>query len=243
MMHEFDGRKADRVWGGRSGTHPGRRLRQLVDVHKNKPIIILGNSASLNELDLSLLNRAITIGVQRILRVYEPTYVLIADNEVIKQESERLKACAGKVQFIFAPEHMNAETRKFYDGPWISRGRRVPGADLMNKNQPLPIPLSLNSGFEAVGIAYRMGARCIAIAGIDLWWPSNRPTHCFGDGKSCGCRLSGTQAVYNAFITLRRMLKGHGIDLLSVSPWKTPLSSALGHMSLIDFIHATHVQS
>jgi len=87
------------------------------------------------------------------------------------------------------------------------------------------------SGYEAACIAYRMGAKTIAMIGEDLYWPKGK-THCFGSGKSRGCKLGDSKKKLESFRELKQIYKRRGVGLVSVSPWKTPLRDALGYIPL-----------
>lgn len=208
------------------------RIDDLVDAHQNELVFVLGNSASLNELDLSLLSGYTTIGVQRILEVYEPTYVFIVDQSVIRDQYERMNAVSGRIPLILYPNHMGSKMRKLYGGEWISSGPMTHNADREKKHGPIHIPPSGDSGYEATQVAYRMGARTIALAGIDLHWPRGKETHCYGDGAARGAKLRLAKEKTESFRQLKQIYKRRGVGLVSVSPWQTPLRDAIGYTPL-----------
>ncbi len=211
-------------------------IDNLVDTHKGELIFVLGNSASLNELDLSLLTEYTTIGVQRILQTYEPNYVFIVDQSVIWDEYERMTAVCSRIPIILYPNHMGSKMRGLYRGPWISSGPMSHSADRSVKRGPIHLPTSGDSGYEATQIAYRFGARTIVLAGLDLYWPRGKKTHSFGNGAASGCKLRMAKEKVECFRQLKQIYKREGIRLVSVSPWQTPLRDALGYTPLPDLI-------
>lgn len=211
-------------------------IDDFVDIHKDELIFVLGNSSSLNELDLSLLTGFTTIGVQRILETYEPSYVFIVDSKVIEDQYERMNAVSGRIPLILFPWKMGSKMRKLYPGPWISSGDIHPRAKPDAKHGPIAMPPCGGSGYEATCIAYRMGAKMIALAGEDLQWRSGKDTHCFGSGKARGCKLGNAKQKVEYFRELKQIYKRRGVGLVSVSPWQTPLRTALGYTPLPDLI-------
>lgn len=211
-------------------------LDNYVDVHKGELIFVLGNSSSLNELDLSLLTEFTTIGVQRILETYEPSYVFIVDNKVIEDQYEYMNAVSGRIPLILFPWKMGSKMRALYPGPWISSGNIHPSGNPESKTGTLAMPPCGGSGYEAACIAYRMGAKTIAMAGEDLHWPRRKDTHSFGSGKARACKLGNSKQKVEYFRKLKQIYKRRGVGLVSVSPWQTPLRDALGYTPLPDLI-------
>jgi len=190
----------------------------------------MGNSASLDEMDLDEFDGFTTIGVNRILRLYEPTYVMIVDGSVIQQEYSRLGAYRGKV--LLYPGAMNTRMQQLYPGPWISTGYMSGTADVCSKKGDIHIPSRGNSAYEAAHIAMRMGAKRIAFAGVDMYYPPLKKTHFFGMGAKEGCSMSKVEEIINCFAEMKRSYKCMGIDVVSVSPWNTPLRQRLGYIPL-----------
>jgi len=65
---------------------------------KGKHVVVLGNSPALNEVDLELLDHPsiVTIGINRICRVYQPTAVLFTDPPIVTVEEPLYRAYDGK---------------------------------------------------------------------------------------------------------------------------------------------------
>jgi len=203
---------------------------QIYGRHKDETIIVLGNSASLNGMDLDEFDCFTTLGVNRILRMYEPTYVMVVDHSVIRAEAKRLSKFEGDV--LIFPGSMSSAMKSLYKGPWISTGLMTSNADPCAKKGPLQIPQRGNSAYEAAQIAMRMGASRIALAGVDLYWPPGKDTHFFGSGKKEGCSLCMEENLISDFANLKKSYGYMGIEIVSISPWKTPFRDRIGYIPI-----------
>ena len=116
-------------------------------------------------------------------------------------------------------------------GDWYNTGMMRGDSDPTSKTGPISIGQRGNSAYEATQIAYRMGARRILLAGVDLHWPSKGDTHSFGNGKALGCKLRDPELIVEDFSKLRDNLALGRIELTSISPWDTPLRRRLGYLS------------
>jgi hypothetical protein len=203
-------------------------IETLRGKHASETIIVIGNSSSLNRMDMEIWDRYTTIGTNRLLRTYEPTYLLVVDKSVLRDEHERMMDAMDRVTYLLYPGMMGSEGRQIYPGSWLDTGPMVGGADPTSKTGPIDIGHVGNSGYEATQIAFRMGASRILLAGIDLFWPTNGQTHNFGSGKEAGCRLHKPDEITEDFATLKRLYAHCGVELTSISPWSTPLRRRLG---------------
>jgi hypothetical protein len=206
--------------------HPNDQSK-VYGVHENETILIIGNSASLNGMDFDEFDCFTSIGLNRILRVYEPTYLMVVDGSVIKAEHKRMKKFEGPI--LIYPGNMGSASKRFYDGPWISTGAMTSDCDPTAKKGPIHICRRGNSAYEATQIAMRMGASRIALAGVDLYWPPGRDTHFFGSGRDEGCSMFKEDLIIEDFHKLKKMYGYMGVELTSVSPWETPLRERLGY--------------
>jgi len=205
-------------------------IETLRDKHQGETIIVIGNSSSLNKMDMGIWDGYTTIGTNRLLRTYEPTYLLVVDKSVLRDEHERMMAAQDRVTYLLYPGMMGSEGRQMYPGPWLDTGPMIGGADPTSKTGPIDIGRVGNSGYEATQIAFRMGARRILLAGIDLFWPTSGKTHSFGSGKEAGCRLHKPDEITEDFATLKQLYAHCGVELTSISPWSTPLRRRLGFL-------------
>ena len=207
-------------------------IESLGGKHRGETVVVIGNSSSLSEMDLSILDGYTTLGVNRLLRVYEPNYLLVVDKSVLRDECERMKQFQDRVTYLIYPGTMGSDGLRMYDGPWIDTGPMVGDKDPTATSGPIDIGKVGNSGYEACQIAFRMGAARILIAGIDLFWPSTADTHCFGSGHEAGCRLHKPEVICESFGEMKRLYAQCGVELLSISPWDTPLRRRVGHLDV-----------
>lgn len=211
---------------------PKPTFDQYVNAHPGSTIIVIGNSASLKAMNLGLFDYFITIGVNRLLRLYRPTYLYTGDKSVTRAEIERMAAYVDTVRLIFAGGAVDAGARRELDGRYVYAGDMKGGADPARKRGPIDIGPVGNSGYQATQMAYRMGATTILLAGIDLFWPKCADSHFFGKGQNEKCRLRKPDEIRTAFAHLKDLYSQKGVSLASVSPWKTPLRRSLGYIPL-----------
>ena len=203
---------------------------QIYDKHKGETILIIGNSKSLDGMDFDEFDCFTTIGINRILRVYEPTYLMLADMSVIKDEHERMKAYEGTI--LMFPGITGSAGKRYYDGPWVSTGPMAGRVDHCSKTGPIRIPSRGNTAYECAQIAMRMGASRIAFAGVDLYWPPGKDSHFFGSGAKAGCSIGLVDELTEDFSKMKADYATMGIEMVSVSPWKTKLRERLGYIPI-----------
>ncbi len=208
----------------------GRGLDQatVYGKHPGETIIIVGNSASLNEMDIKKFDQYTTIGLNRILRLYEPDYLMIVDQSCMRDEMERVNAFYGHGTVLLYPGVMNSSLRAKYKGEFVSTGDMNGAADPTSKKGPIHICRGGNTAYEATQIAYRMGATRILLAGIDMYWPPGKASHFFGDGMKAGCKMMVPEWKIEDFAALKKLYASVGIEVTSLSPWKTKFRERMG---------------
>ncbi len=207
-----------------------RPMKSLYRRHRGKLVFVLGNSASLNELNLELLKPHATIGVNRILRTFTPTYLFVVDRSVIRDEHKRMTASkCEKVIFRLA---MNEQSRLLYPGPYTEMEQMSNAGKPTTEKGPIHICRGGNSGYEACHLAFRMGAACIALAGMDMYWPKKGKSHFFGHGRAAGCSLHDPAAKIEDFRYMKHLYRKQGVEMVSVSPWRTYFRNVMEHISL-----------
>ncbi len=205
-------------------------MKTVYRKHRGKLVFILGNSASLNELDLNLLKPHVSIGVNRILRTFTPTYLFVVDRSVIKDEHKRMmKSKCDKIIFRLA---MDGQCRGLYPGPYIEIEQMSNAGKPTTLQGPIHICRGGNSGYEACHVAYRMGAACIALAGMDMYWPKKGKSHFFGPGRAAGCSLHNPAEKVEDFRYMKHLYRKHGVEMVSVSPWRTHFRHVMEFMPL-----------
>jgi len=152
---------------------------------KDKVVVILGNSPALKEVDLSVLDDVVTIGVNRVAGVYKPSALLFTDPPIYYVEKETYDTFEGPIftwhgithsleclkrpnvrYFNLQPEIMNLKHIKWpstLDDPLIREGTTPP---------------------YAIQMAVLGGAKAVGILGVDHSAPDRhargQETHFFG---------------------------------------------------------------
>ena len=200
--------------------------------HEGETIIVIGNSSSLLENDMDEFDGYTTIGVNRILQTYEPTYLFVVDRSVMESEHARMME-SPSIKLIY-PGAMSSRYRKLYTKAWTSLPHMDQRSATTAKTGNIHIPDGGNSGYEAIQMAYRMGASRIALAGIDMYWPPRKHSHFFGDGHAAGCRMPLVEKKIEAFKSLKQDYIDVGVELFSISPWKTEFRDKMGYVPQAD---------
>lgn len=198
--------------------------------HAGETIIVIGNSASLSGMDLQVFDGYTTIGLNRLLRVYRPIYLMVVDQSVLRAEHARMSEASGDVQMLIYPLAMTSTMLRLYAGPWISTGPMNSTCDPTALRGPIHICTRGNSAYEAVQIAYRMGAKRILLAGVDMYWPPGKDSHFFGSGAKEGCTLMQEDAIRKDFLRLKGLYAALGVEMCSISPWKTRFRDMMGYI-------------
>lgn len=185
---------------------------------------VLGNGPSLDEVDLTKLRRERTIGTNRILSKsgYEPGYILFTDIDIWKE----------KVGETFASDMMLASKSKFivrrqlYETINETKLASPPKHKLPEDRTYLfeysdairpayylygPLFRGFLSGYYAAEIAYRMvwPNGTVVLAGMDLSYPDDGPSHAYGDGKvEFGCSDKHFPEAIDALVRLRDAARG-----------------------------------
>lgn len=223
----------------REKTPRGRVLRgvpdisTLVDRHQGETIVIYGNSGSLLKTDLKPLKQFTSIGVNRILRLLWPTYFYTCNDSVIHDESERMKAAVETVTMILFPGLMSTRNKKFIplDFPHVSTGPIAFHGEFLKKSGTLDAGRDTgNSSYQSAQIAYRMGAKRIVLAGNDLTTVHRQPSHFYGAAAK-NCKMGITKMKVEDWSRMNSGYRHAGVELVSCSPWKSPLRDVVGYVA------------
>ena len=198
---------------------------------------ILGNSVGLESLDLASLasdRSCLTIGVNRLLRVFAPEYLLVADLKIIAEERDRLRAAKPKLLVWRKLGAMLAERKTL---PGVRRWTWDVGRAFTPKlRQPClgyepswttgVFLRSGNTGTYAIEAAALMGCTEIRLLGIDLRFDLPR-SHFFGTNKHKGRRITYSprqiKRMVSAYRAIHDRLKTMGVRLINESPIDGPL--------------------
>lgn len=222
--------------------------------HPDEPIILVGNSYSLEGMDLAPLDSHTTIGCNRILRheTIAPTYLMIADREAYCQErdSGRLEEyvkSGGRLllsETIFDPKilgrradmdhsrQLPAQPEPEFDwhswrvGSWHTKLHYDTLVEQLCSCANIVGPM-----IQAAAI---MGAKKIAIIGVDLKWPKEGKSHFFGHGKEVGAfEFVSKSTTMHLLRKAKGDLWARGVEVVGCSPVKnTPFAHTFGNEEL-----------
>jgi len=229
-------------------------IRSLTAAHYERPLIIMGNSHSLNLLPLGKLRKSsiVTMGCNRILESYTPDYLVECDRSAYMDQIDRITTFRGKRLFCTALFDPNRRIRQLpaqelppFD--WYG-WREVPTPKKRRLQAMLPAQVVNATSFErpfisAVSIAFPMiqfalimGANPIGLVGIDLAWPKTGPTHSFGDGRKRGCEPF-PKRTYRCFEKLHAWLHSDPDQrIVNLSPVRGIMDTYFERQEFSDFI-------
>ena len=213
-----------------------------IPVLKDDIVFVVGNSGSLNEMDLSRLSGRFLVGANRILRKMPVSCLVIADGNVYRQEFTRLQDTGCYVVVSDSMLHglvKEASTlvpradRTFFFKIDIEARYCELKSDMFGRSR--------NTGCYAVETAYRfLGGRkgtTIALLGMELRWRNLEQSHFFGGGEvhTLKCRPHFAPGV-EAMKAISKILKTQGIKLVNLSPWDGPLDAFVPREAFSYFI-------
>ena len=223
--------------------------------------VLVGNSYSLDSLDLSLLKDVDTIGCNRILRhsTFVPLFVMIADREAYCQERD-----SGRLEEYVVNDGDLLLSETIFD-PKI-QGRR---ADMSHERQVgvQPEPEfdwwswrvgSWNTDFNfetfnevicscanivgpLIQAAVIMGAKRIGVVGVDMKWPKKGKSHFFGDGREVGAfPFVSLRMTMHMLARMKSLLEKRGVEIVNLSPVQgTPFAQVFGNHDYEEFVQGT----
>jgi hypothetical protein len=147
---------------GAGGGRESNLLPRIEGIHRGELILVLGNGPSASEIGRhrNELSGVTTIGVNRILSLFEPTYLLFLDMKVwltdrdLIQKSRAIKFCSDRIPVPFFNR--------------FARYRSKTRDDVLSDSYATGLFWSRSSVVPAVNLAYLFGASAIALIGVDL---------------------------------------------------------------------------
>jgi hypothetical protein len=177
-----------------------------------------------------------TIGTNRVLRTFVPTWLLIADLIVLAEEETRLHSAKPGLLTLHglaveAEEKMRGlDVWTFWVGEPFMPKPRLPylGCELSWKHGRLV--RTGNTGTYALEAAALMGFTEIRLLGIDLRFDLAK-SHFYGVNKHRGHRIrhkpSHIRRVVQSYGALHDILADHGVRVVNESPIEGPLDEVL----------------
>ena len=207
-----------------------------------KKVVVLGNSTALNHVNVELLKKVFTIGVNRICRVFTPDVLLFTDPPILKSEEEYFKKFAGPIL-----------TWQSYEKSWIHSNPNLRFFNLTPvteiaawkwpKKKTDPLIRQGTTPSYCLQLAVLGGAKSVGILGIDFSAPSiaaSGKTHFYGNGYQQGSTGGGDWRPENAefFTKFPSWALTFGTSVFNLSPFKdTPIHKAnWPKVSLEDYV-------
>jgi hypothetical protein len=178
---------------------------------------------------------------------------MIADREPYIQERDagRLKEYEGTLMLsetIFDPEIKGKRADKddsrqypaqnepdfawhsWRVGAWHTKNNWETFGDLLGSGMNIFLPM--------LQAAVIMGAKKIGVVGVDMAWPKDGDSHCWGAGQSAGAyppaSLKNTLAIFRRS---RKQLSDKGIEVHNLSPIRpSPFGRIFGYTSYQEFV-------
>lgn len=185
-------------------------ISKILDIHKNKPAVVMGCGPSLNRFNLDFCKDKITFGTNGIGHKYVPNYWIILCSVAWDRHKQiLLKNKNNTIPLIGWPVYQCKEFTKFYYRPYNSVG--------LSKYE---IYTGATAGFTGVALAYIMGCNPIYVTGIDNNFTKATPTHFYGTESYPKWKLV-ERIVRSSFQKANEITKRNGVKLINVSPIST----------------------
>lgn len=182
-----------------------KRLSEFRAIHPNGKIVVCGCGVSL--LDFKVHHSQwITIGVNDVPALFEPTYLLVTDHPHRFQGKRKdlINKSNSKYLFTCAKGWRHPRMVHFDLGT----------TDVKYLDDPNKIDHFVNSPYVAVGLAYKMGATKIGLVGVDF---INGHFYNTKDGAHPVVQSNSLTRVNIAYGKLKDALKKKGVELYNLS--------------------------
>ena len=137
-------------------------MKSLHNKHKGKPFFILGCGCSINWLDLTLIDPFISIGVNRIVYAYHPTYWMFIDHPIVKEFGKKIDLrIIGSQILCWSHAKHNTNGAMVFEQ---SKNRRCNKLERGYNG----LTFGHTTTFTAMHMAYIMGASSLVLCGVDL---------------------------------------------------------------------------
>ena len=137
-------------------------MKSLEGKHKGKPCFILGCGYSVNLVDLSKLDKYVTIGVNRIVYSYFPTYWIFIDHPIVKEFGSKIDLKVIGSQIVCWEQ-----ARFTTHGAMVFHTHKNRRANILDPKSE-GLQFGNTTSFAALHLAYLMGCNPIAFIGLDL---------------------------------------------------------------------------
>lgn len=186
-----------------------KKLNEFHNIHSGKKIVVCGCGISLLEFKEHHQD-FITIGVNDVPALFDPTYLVITDHPVrfSKARQDLVNGSNVKAMLTCVKGWRHERMAMF------QLGKKGIG----NLNDPNLVDHFLNSPYAAINIAYKMGARTIGMIGVDF---SEGHFYSPKDGKHSLARMGYMRDINAGYRMIRRELETNGARLYNLSQIST----------------------
>ena len=183
-----------------------KRLREFIGIHYGQDIIVCGCGTSLLGFE-EHHSDYITIGVNDVPKLFEPTYLVVTDHQGRFKEQRRKDLVN------------NSKAKRLFTCAAGWRHKNIVHFDLgekalKNLDSQHKIDHFVNSPYVAACLAYKLGARNIGIIGVDF-----NTGHFYNpkDGKHPVLQMNYLKQVKAAYSLLHSQLKLRGVAMYDLS--------------------------
>ncbi|WOO43007.1 6-hydroxymethylpterin diphosphokinase MptE-like protein [Rubellicoccus peritrichatus] len=167
------------------------QLVRFKDMHKGERCFIIGNGPSLNQIDLGLLSREVTFGVNGIFYMtrrsgFKPTYHVIEDNHVVEDNLEAIRAFRPQARFLpekYAELIGDSDETFYLPADWGFYYKNHPYYETPRFSEDITKAIYVGQSVTYLNIqlAYYMGFSEIYLVGMDFSYeiPSRAKTQVF----------------------------------------------------------------
>jgi hypothetical protein len=182
-----------------------KRLAEFNGIHKKSKIVVCGCGTSLLSFKPHH-ERWITIGVNDVPALFEPTYLVVTDhpNRFLGKRKDLINKSTSKQLFTCAKGWRHPRMVNFELG----------STDVKNLDHPNRIDHFIHSPYVAVGLAYKLGATKIGLIGVDF---TNGHFYNEMDGAHPVIQSNSLTRVNSAYYKLKTALRSKGVELYNLS--------------------------
>lgn len=182
-----------------------KKVSEFIGRHPDSKIVVCGCGMSLLQFkDHS--QDFITIGVNDVSKLFDPTYLVVTDTPMRFGEKRRTEVNASKASYFFTCTNGWRHPNLVH----FELGKRG-GKSLDNPNT---IDHFVNSPYVAVGLAYKLGAKHIGLIGVDF-----TDGHFYNpkDGPHPVMQVNYLKKVNSAYQALAMELDKRGVKIYNLS--------------------------
>ena len=181
-----------------------KRLSDFYQSHKGENIVVCGCGTSLRDI-LEYKDNFITIGVNDVPAMFDPTYMVVTDHMNRFPLNRRKLVMESKCRYMFT----------------CVKGWRRPNVVMfelgsrkqLNLDAPNLVDHYMNSPFVAANIAYKLGAKNIGLIGVDF-----TDNHFYArDGSHTLVKMKRLREVKEAYGILYANMKKNNVNLYNLS--------------------------